>query len=260
MLDRVAPGNDPEAARLLSMSLRKLGVKVYAGTPLQQVEVGEHSVTCSFMHKEQQQSVSADQLLIAAGFRGNIEGLQLEQAGVEHDNSTIPVDEVLRTNVSHIYAIGDVKGAPGLAHTASAEGVNAVLHLTGREEGFKRNLFPAAIYTSPEYSWIGMTEEQALEAGHEVKIGKFPFAASGRAQTSGDVTGFIKTIHDEQSGRLLGTHIVGENASELIHEFLVTMNGDPDCSVIRASIHGHPTLSESCHEAVEAALEQAIHI
>jgi dihydrolipoamide dehydrogenase len=212
------------------------------------------------MHKEQQQSVSADQLLIAAGFRGNIEDLQLEQAGVEHDNSIIPVDEVLRTNVSHVYAIGDVKGAPGLAHTASAEGVNAVLHLTGREGGFKRNLFPAAIYTSPEYSWIGMTEEQALEAGHEVKIGKFPFAASGRAQTSGDVTGFVKTIHDKQSDRLLGTHIVGENASELIHEFLVTMNGDPDCSVFRASIHGHPTLSESCHEAVEAALEQAIHI
>jgi dihydrolipoamide dehydrogenase len=260
MLDRIAPGTDPEAARLLSMALRKLGVKVHAGTPMQQVEVSAQSVTCSFMHKEQQQQVTAEQLLIAAGFKGNFDDLQLELAGVESSNNVIPVDDLLRTNVSHIYAIGDVKGAPGLAHTASAEGVNVVLHLSGREGGFKRDLFPAAIYTSPEYSWIGMTEEQALEAGYELKLGKFPFAASGRAQTAGDATGFIKTIHDKQSGRLLGTHIVGENASELIHEFLVTMHGDPDCSVLRSSIHGHPTLAESCHEAVEAALEQAIHI
>ncbi len=260
MLDRIAPGNDPEAARLLSMSLRKLGVKVYAGTPLNQVDVSEQSVTCSFEHREQQQQVTAEQLLIAAGFKGNFEELKLELAGIESGKNVIPVDDMLRTNVSHIYAIGDVKGAPGLAHTASAEGVNAVLHLTGREGGFRCELFPAAIYTSPEYSWIGMTEEQAVQEGYEVKLGKFPFAASGRALTSGDITGFVKTIHDSQSGRLLGTHIVGESASELIHEFLVTMQGDPDCSVMRASIHGHPTLAESCHEAVEAALEQAIHI
>ncbi|MBL7032782.1 MAG: dihydrolipoyl dehydrogenase [Candidatus Delongbacteria bacterium] len=260
MLDRIAPGTDPEASRLLALSLRKLGVKIQTGTQVEQIKIGDGLVSCSFNHREQLQKVTADKMLLATGFRGNFADLQLELAGVESAGPIIPVDENLRTNVSHIYAIGDVKGAPGLAHTASAEGVNAVLHLAGKSGGFRRDLFPATIYTTPEYAWIGMTEEQAQGDGFEVKVGKFPFAASGRAQTSGATTGFVKTIHDAVTGNLLGAHIVGENASELIHEFVITMQGDPDCTILLSAIHGHPTLAESCHEAVGAAFGQSIHL
>ncbi len=260
MLDRIAPGNDPEAARLLALSLRKLGVKVHAATPIEEVSLEGDGVTCRFTHRDERQYVQVEQLLLAAGFQGNFSELALEQAGVTAGKSVIPVDAQLRTNVSHIYAIGDVKGAPGLAHTASAEGINAVLHLAGRNGGFQRDLYPAAIYTSPEYAWLGITEEQALVEGIEVKVGKFPFAASGRALTAGDTTGFIKTIFDAEQQLLLGVHIVGEHASELIHEFLIAMRTDPGCSGLLSAIHGHPSLAEGCIEAVEAALGQAIHL
>jgi dihydrolipoamide dehydrogenase len=205
--------------------------------------------------------IECDVVLSAVGVKSNFEDLGLEEVGITVERDKIKVDEYYRTNVEGYYAIGDIVPGPALAHVASHEGITCVEKIAGMEvEPINYNNIPGCTYTSPEVASVGFTEKQARDAGYEIKVGKFPFTASGKASAAGNKEGFIKVIFDAKYGEWLGAHFIGENVTELIAEVVVARKLETTGHEIIKSIHPHPTMSEAVMEAVAAAYGEVIHI
>jgi dihydrolipoamide dehydrogenase len=205
--------------------------------------------------------LTAEVVLCSVGVQGNVENLGLEKIGVNHQDSRIEVDQWYRTSVDGVYAIGDVIGAPWLAHVASHEGIVCVEKLTGKNpHPVDYNSIPACTYCQPQVASVGMTEDRAKEEGYEVKVGKFPFRALGKARASQALDGFVKLVFDSEYGELLGAHIIGEEATEMIAELVASKTLETTYLELLKSVHAHPTLSEAVMEAAGAAYGEQIHL
>ncbi|MGH7611974.1 MAG: dihydrolipoyl dehydrogenase [Candidatus Dormibacteria bacterium] len=257
-LDRLLPQEDEDVSEELTRQFDKQEIGVRSGQPIERVERQGEGWRVQLAGGE---TLEAEMVLTATGVRANVEDLGLEELGVEVDGGWIRVDRQQRTNVPGIFAIGDVTGPPLLAHAASAEGVIAVEVAAGREVApLDPVAVPRCTYCQPQVASTGLTEAQAVAQGHTVRVGKFPFSASGKAIAMGDTAGFVKTVVDAQSGRLLGTHAVGAEVTELLPEMVLAAWAGVRAEQFEALVHAHPTLSESLKEAALAAEGQAIHI
>ena len=260
-LDSLLSGMDPDCVALVSRKLQKRGVEVVlqAKAKLWQ-DKGDRLVLTAEINGEQF-SVDADVILVSVGRRPNSQNLGLEELGVRLDpRGFVTVDSQLRTNVPGIYAIGDVAGGMLLAHKASKEAEVVAEVIAGHNDQMDLRALPAVVFTDPEVASTGMTEKQAEAAGHRLKVGKFPFAALGRALSVNDTDGFAKIIGDANTSEILGAHIVGNGASDLISELALAMEMGATLRDVALTVHPHPTLSESLREAAAAAIGEAIHI
>jgi len=263
MLDRVAPGLDGEVARQLQRVLAKQGLEFKLGTKVTGLETKGKRVKLSLEPAKggKAETLECDAVLVAVGRVPNTEGLGLAEARVETDSrGRIVVDEKLATNVPGIYAIGDVVGGPLLAHKAYREAKVAAEVIAGEPSAFDNVVIPAVIFTDPEIAWAGLSEKEARDQGYKVVTGTFPFRASGRAMTLNATEGFVKTVADAETKRILGVHIVGTDASELVSEAALAIEMGAYLDDLSQTIHPHPTLSEGLLESVEAALGEAIHV
>lgn len=260
MLPTILPIEDKEITKILESSFRKAGIEILTNTKVDSVTVGE-DVTVKVSGEEGSQTLKGEVALMAIGVQGNVENLGLEALGVKVDKGFITVDQFGKTNVDGIYAIGDVSGPPLLAHVASHEGVVAAEHIAGKaKHGIDRNNIPGCTYCQPQVASVGMTEEAALAAGYKLKIGRFPYRPLGKAVATGETVGMIKLIFDEKYGELLGAHIIGAEATELIHELVIAKSLETTYEEIFRTIHAHPTFSEGIMEAAGEAYGVAINI
>lgn len=262
-LDRVLPLEDRDCSAVVEKSYRKRGMEVYTGARLEKAEVGKAGVTLTVKTaKGETKTIEAERVLSAIGRAPNTEDLGLEKAGVElTDRGFIAVDRQMRTSVEGVYAIGDVAGPPLLAHKGSHEGVACVEAIHGDPHaGIDYANIPNCTYCHPEVASVGLTEEQAREQGLDIQVGVFPWTANGRALTAGDTDGFVKVIRDKKYSEVVGAHIVGPHATELIAEFVVGRHLETTVEEMDRAMHPHPTLSEAVAEAALAALGHALHI
>lgn len=261
-LDRVLPLEDEESSKAVARAYTKRGMTLLEGATLEKADVKKTKVKLTVKTKKgESQELDVDRVLVAVGRAAIVDELGLEQAGIKVEKGFIKVDERLRTSVDGVYAIGDCAGPPLLAHKASHEGIAAVEHIAGdAHAGVDYGNIPAVTYCHPEVASCGMTEAQAKEAGHEIDVGRFPFSANGRARTAGETDGFVKIIRDRKYGEVLGAHIVGAHASELIGEFIVGRHLETTAEEMDRAMHPHPTLSEAIAEAALASLGHALHI
>jgi len=259
-LPAILPGNDPEIVQVVARKLKKLGVEVMTGAKAKSwtEKGGRAVVTIDVGGKEA--TLDADKVLVAVGRRPNFEGIGLEEVGVKVERGFITVDRRLRTNVPGIYAIGDVAGQPMLAHKASREAEVAAEVIAGHRSEFDVRCIPAVIFSDPEVASAGITAEEATAKGRKVRIGKFPFVALGRAIANADTDGFVKVVIDADSKEVLGIHVVGNDASDIIAEAALAIEMGALADDISLTIHAHPTLPEAIMEAAKASLGEAIHI
>ena len=259
-LPAILPGNDPEIVQVVARKLKKLGVEVMTGAKAKSwtEKGGRAVVTIDVGGKEA--TLDADKVLVAVGRRPNFEGIGLEEVGVKVERGFITVDRRLRTNVPGIYAIGDVAGQPMLAHKASREAEVAAEVIAGHRSEFDVRCIPAVIFSDPEVASAGITAEEATAKGRKVRIGKFPFVALGRAIANHDTDGFVKVVIDADSKEVLGIHVVGNGASDIIAEAALAIEMGALADDISLTIHAHPTLPEAIMEAAKASLGEAIHI
>lgn len=261
LLPNVLPIEDEEVSKAVERSFKKAGIRVITEAEVRGVEVKDDKCYVSIGTKKGVEVVDADVVLSAVGVQPNIEGIGLEEVGVALESGRVKVDEYYRTNIDGVYAIGDIIAGPALAHVASAEGIVCVEAIAGlKPQPINYGNIPGCTYISPEVSSVGLTERAAREAGHEVKVGRFPFTASGKATAAGQRDGFVKLIFDAKYGELLGAHMVGGNVTEMIAELVVARNLETTAHELLRSIHPHPTLSEAIMEAAASALGQAIHV
>jgi dihydrolipoamide dehydrogenase len=264
MLDRVLPLEDKDSSAAVARSYKKRKMTIRTSTTVQASEVTDAGVKLTLTDaKGKEEVLEVERVLSAVGRVPNTEDLGLETAGVELSERSgfIKVDELLRTTAEGVYAIGDVAGPPLLAHKASHEGIVCVEHIAGRGHGsVDYSNIPNCTYAHPEVASVGFTEEQAVEAGHEIEVGKFPWVGIGRAVAAGDTEGFIKVIRDRRYSEILGAHIVGPHATELIAEFVVGRHLEATVEDMEKAMHPHPTLSEGVAEGALAALGRAIHV
>jgi dihydrolipoamide dehydrogenase len=237
---------------------------IRTSTAVQASELTERGVRLTLKDKDgNEETLEVDRVLSAVGRVPNVENLGLEGMGVAltDQGGFVKVDEFLRTNVEGVYALGDVAGPPLLAHKASHEGIVCVEHIAGQGHGsVDYGNIPSCTYAHPEVASVGLTEEQALEAGHDIEVGRFPWMGIGRAVAAGDVEGFIKVIRDKKYSEILGAHIVGAHATELIAEFVIGRHLEATVEELEKAMHPHPTLSEGVAEGALAALGRAIHV
>ena len=260
MLPSVLPKEDKEITKLLESSLKKQGIEILTNAKVESVVVG-NDVALKVSTKDGVQELKGDVALMAVGVQGNVENLGLETLGVKVDKGAILVDKFGKSNVEGIYAIGDVSGAPWLAHAASHQGIIAAEHLAGKAmHGFDRSNIPSCTYCQPQVASVGMTEEGAIAAGHRVKVGRFPFRPLGKAMAIGETEGIVKLVFDEKYGELLGAHIIGSEATELIAELGLARALESTNEDLFRTMHAHPTLSEAIMEAAGDAFGQAINI
>jgi len=262
MLPQILPIEDAEVAEVVAKAFKKLGVTILTRTRVERVSKTKTGVQIAISNQKGEQILQAAQTLVAIGVIGNVENLGLEALGVKTEKGFIPVDRrTFQTNVASVYAIGDVIGAPWLAHVASAEGIAAVEHLAGKNPtAIDYDSIPGCTYCQPQVASFGLTEQKAKEKGVEVKIGRFPFRANGKSLAMGESEGFVKLIFDARYGELLGGHIVGAEATELLAELGVAKTLETTAEEIIQTIHAHPTISECIKEAAEDAFGKAIHV
>ena len=267
MLPHLLPLEDDETAAEVTKAFKKQGIKILVNTRTENVETTDAGVKVRVKDQGtgQEQTIEADVVLVAIGVAPNTDDMGLEAAGVATDRrGFIPVDEYMRTNVPGIYAIGDVTGKLLLAHVASAMGLVAVEHIAGHETRPIREgdyvFMPRATYCRPQVASMGMTEAQAKEGGRQIKVGKFPFIANGKALGLGEREGFVKIIADAKYGEILGAHLVGPEVTELLPELELARTWELTTDEIARTVHAHPTLSEVLMEAAHAVNGQAIHI
>ena len=262
MLPRILPVEDEEVSAFMEKRLTKEGIRILTGVGVEGIEVGESGVKASIKGKDGK--VSAEDyshVIVAVGIVPNTEEIGLEALGVETERGHIKVDGFGRTNVPGIYAIGDVTGAPWLAHKASHEGIVCIEKLAGGDpHPFEVWNIPGCTYSRPQVASVGLTEAKAKEAGHEVKVGKFPFIGNGKAIALGEADGFVKTVFDATTGALLGAHMVGAEVTELIQGYVVARQLETTEAELMETVFAHPTLSEMMHESVLAAYGRPIHI
>jgi dihydrolipoamide dehydrogenase len=263
MADRVLPLEDRDCSAVVEKSYRKRGMNVLTGVKLEKAEIGKTGVTLTITDaKGKTQTVEAERVLSAIGRAPLVEDIGLEKAGVKMtDRGFIAVDRQMKTNVEGVYAIGDVAGPPLLAHKGSHEGVACVEGIHGDPHaGIDYANIPNCTYCHPEVASVGLTEEQAREKGLDIEVGTFPWTANGRALTAGDTEGFVKVIRDKKYSEVVGAHIVGPHATELIAEFVVGRHLETTMEEMDRAMHPHPTLSEAIAEAALASLGHALHI
>jgi dihydrolipoamide dehydrogenase len=259
MLEEMLPSTDKEVTAALVKSLKKQGMTIHAGTKVAGMEQTEQGVTLKLEGKVEE-SLNCDKVLVAVGRKPCIDGLGLDEAGVNLDETKrIVVDDNYQTSVPNIFAIGDLIHGPMLAHKAMDEGVVFAEQQAGENPAVDYNLIPGVVYTHPEAASIGATEEQLQEQGTTYKTGRFPFIASGRARAMDNVDGFVKVLANPESGRILGVHIIGPYASELISEAVTIMAFDGSIEDVALTMHAHPTLSEAFKEAALGAFGKAVH-
>ena len=259
----LVPREDKDVSKELARSFKKAGIKVMANTSVEKVETSGSG--CKVITKsrkdEKEETIECDVVLSAVGVTPNTEDLGLEALGIETDRGLVKVNEYYMTNVPGIYAIGDIVAGPALAHVASAEGITCVEAISGMHpEIIDYNNIPGCTYCSPEVASVGYTEEQAREAGFEIKVGKFPFSASGKAKASGASEGFVKVIFDAKYGEWLGAHFIGDNVTEMIAEVVAARKLETTGHEIIKAVHPHPTMSEAIMEAAAAAYDEVIHL
>ena len=261
-LDRILPGMDNEIAKTMQKSLEKQGLKFKLASKVTSAKSSGNGVTMTVEPAAggKEESLKADIVLVAVGRKANTAGLDLDKVGVALDNrGRIQTDAHYQTNVSGIYAIGDVIAGPMLAHKAEEDGVACAEHLAGQKSHVDYNLVPGVVYTTPEVAVIGQTEEQLKAAGVKYKVGKFNFSANGRARAMNSTEGFVKILADASTDRILGAHMVGANVGEMIHEVAAHMEYGGSAEDLARTCHAHPTLSEVVKEAALAAGTGAIH-
>jgi len=259
-LPSILAGTDPEIAQLVARKLKKLGVEIVTGAKAKSwAEKGSHAlVTVDVGDKPA--TIEADKILVAVGRRPNFEGLGLEALGVKIERGFVPVDRSMRTNVAGIYAIGDLVGQPMLAHKASREAEVVAEVIAGHRAEMDIRCIPAVIFSDPEVASAGISADEAEKLGRKIKVGKFPFAALGRAIANADTDGFVKVVIDATTKEVLGIHVVGNGASDIIAEAALAIEMGALADDLSLTIHAHPTLSEAIMEAAKASLGEAIHI
>ena len=257
-LPNILPVEDLDISKELEKLFKKRKMNILTNTMVDKIEKLKSKVK---VHLENGEIVEAEQALIAVGVKGNIEDLGLEDCRIAVDKGWIKINEYLQTSLPNVYAIGDVAGPPWLAHKASAEGIIASEHIAGlNPEPMKYDNIPGCTYCHPEVASVGLTEKAALEKGYEVKIGNFPFRGLGKSMAVGDTDGFVKVIYDARYGEMLGCHIIGAEATNLITEAVIARNLETTHHEVLKTIHPHPTLSEAIMEATADALGEGIHI
>ena len=266
-LPRIVPVEDEDISKELERVFRKKGMTIMTNASVEKLDTTGTGVKATVKTEKGDVVLEADIVLSAVGIAANIENIGLEAAGVKTDKGKVLVDKFFKTNVDGIYAIGDITPGQALAHVASKGAVicvEAIAHKDGKyahaPEPLDYGNVPGCTYCSPEVASVGLTEKQAKDAGYEIKVGKFPFSASGKASASGATEGFVKVIFDAKYGEWLGTHMIGANVTELIAETVVARKLETTWHEVLNSIHPHPTMSESVKDAVEVALGEAIHL
>lgn len=260
-LPSIVPNEDEEVSKQLERSFKKAGMKILTGSSVESVDTSGKICRASVKTKKGTEEIEAEIVLSAVGVEPNIEGIGLEEAGVKSEKGKIVVDEFYRTSVKGIYAIGDIVHGPALAHVASAEGIICVEKIAGKEtEPLDYGNIPGCTYTSPEVASVGLTESSAREQGYDVRVGKFPFSASGKASAEGARDGFVKLVFDGKYGELLGAHMIGAGVTEMISEIVVARRLETTVHEIIKSVHPHPTMSEAVMEAAAAAWGEVIHL
>jgi dihydrolipoamide dehydrogenase len=259
----LVPREDPDVSKELAKVFKKSGIKVLGNTSVESVDTS--GKTCKVKVKDRksgnEETIECDVVLSAAGVTPNTENIGLEALGIQTERGLVKVDEFYRTNVPGIYAIGDIVPGPALAHVASAEGIICVEKIKGHSpEPLDYNNIPSCTYCSPEVASVGYTEQAAKEAGHEIKVGKFPFTASGKAKAAGAPEGFVKVIFDAKYGEFLGAHMIGYNVTEMIAEVVAARKLETTGHEIIKAVHPHPTMSEAIMEAAAAAYGEVIHL
>jgi dihydrolipoamide dehydrogenase len=259
--DKLLPFLDPELPKVLEKSLKKNGVKLLLGTKLEKVNRKNGKAEIVYSQNGMQTTMEADKILIAIGRSPNTEGIGLDKIGLEDDQKGfIKVNEKMQTEIENIYAIGDLIKGPMLAHRASHMGKIAAEVISGKPSAFDNLAIPGVIFSDPEIATVGLTESDAQKQGYKVKAGVFPFRALGRAMTIGETEGLTKVISDAESGTVLGVHIIGPHASDLIAEGALAVESSSHIDDLTLTIHAHPTLPEGIEEAAEAVENKAIHI
>ncbi len=260
-LPHLVPLEDEEVSKQLERSFKKAKIKVMTDSSVESVDTSGDLCKVTIKTPKGEVEDKAEIVLSAVGVTPNIEGIGLEENGIELGKGKVKVDEYYQTTVKGIYAIGDIIPGPALAHTASAEGICCVEKIAGfNPEPLDYGNMPGCTYTQPEVASVGMTEKAAKEAGYELKVGKFPYSASGKASAAGEKEGFIKLVFDAKYGELLGAHMIGANVTELIAEMVVSKKLETTAHEIIKSVHPHPTMSEAIMEAAAAAYDEVIHI
>ena len=257
----ITPIEDKDISKELSKILKKSGIKILNSSKVVDSKIIGDKVVVTIESNNEKSTLNGDVVLSAVGIKSNIENIGLEDVGIETENDKIKVDEFYRTNIENIYAIGDIVDGPTLAHVASAEGITCIEKIKGLNPNpIDYNNIPGCTYCKPEVASVGYTEEKAIAEGYDIKVGKFPFSASGKAQASGQPTGFVKVIFDSKYGEWLGCHMIGSNVTEMISEAVVGRKLETTGHEILKAIHPHPTLSEAVMEAVADAYNEVIHL
>ena len=260
-MPRIVPVEDEEISKQLERSFKKSGIKIMTSTEVTAVDTSGKGVKAIVKTKKGEDTLEADVVLSAVGIKTNIENIGLEDVGIVTDRDKILVNDFYQTNMPGYYAIGDVTAGPALAHVASAEGILCVEKIAGQHvEALDYGNIPGCTYCSPEVASVGLTEAQAKEQGLEVKIGKFPFSASGKASAGGNTEGFVKVIFDAKYGEWLGCHMIGAGVTDMIAEAVLGRRLETTGHEVLKTIHPHPTMSEAVMEAVADAYDEVIHI
>ena len=260
-LDNIVPLEDEEVSKQLARLLKKTGINIMTGSNVESVDTSGEGCKVTIKTATGTEVLEADIVLSAVGISTNLEGIGLEEAGVKTDKGKVLVDDYYKTNVEGIFAIGDIVKGQALAHVASAEGIICVEKIAGHHpEPLNYNNIPGCTYCAPEIASVGYTEKAAKEAGYELKIGKFPFSASGKASAAGAKDGFIKLIFDAKYGEILGAHMLGHNVTELIAEIVTARKLEATGHELIKSVHPHPTMSEAVMEAAAEAYGECIHL
>jgi dihydrolipoamide dehydrogenase len=260
-LPRIVPNEDEEVSKQLERSFKKMKMKIMTDSSVESVDSSKGKCKVTVKTPKGTEIIESDIVFSAVGVSTNIEGLGLESAGVKTEKGKVVVDDYYRTSVPGIFAIGDIVHGPALAHVASAEGIICVEKIAGKEvEPLDYKNIPGCTYTNPEIASVGLTEAAAKEAGYEIKVGKFPFSASGKASAAGAKDGFVKLIFDAAYGELLGAHMIGANVTEMIAEIVVARKLETTAHEIIKAVHPHPTMSEAIMEAAAAAYGEVIHL
>ena len=257
----IVPVEDEEVSKQLERSFKKSGISIKTGTEVTKVDTQGDGVKATLRSNDKEEVLEADLVLSAVGIKSNIENIGLEEVGITVDRDKIVVDEFYQTNVPGYYAIGDVTKGQALAHVASAEGILCVEKIANLHvEPLDYQNIPGCTYCSPEVASVGLTEKQAREQGYDIKVGKFPFSASGKAKASGNSDGFVKVIFDAKYGEWLGCHMIGQGVTDMIAEAVVARKLETTGHDVLKAVHPHPTMSEAVMEAVAAAYDEVIHL
>lgn len=260
-LPRIVPNEDEEVSKQLERSFKKMKMRILTDSTVESADTSGEGCRVSIKTPKGTESVETDIVFSAVGVTANLEDIGLEKAGVETDKGKVTIDDYYRTSVQGIYAIGDIVHGPALAHVASAEGIICVEKIAGLDpEPLAYKNIPACTYTNPEIASVGLTEAAARDAGFEIRVGKFPFTASGKASASGSKEGFVKLIFDSAYGELLGAHMIGASVTEMISEIVVARKLETTAHELIKAVHPHPTMSEAIMEAAAAAYGEVIHI